>query len=317
MKSWIAVWFCLPFVALQTVSPFDDYDNGTDEKAVEFNAKTQVKFYLYSSAAVDPTYPQLLKWDRPESVTNSLFIAAIPTRFIIHGYKGGLDSDTNSKIIAQYFDVGDFNVIVVDWGEGSRGYYYHARKRVAAVGRTVSKMIDTLVQATRLSFLSIILIGHGLGAHVAAAAGKAQRGKIGTIVGLDPAGPGFVVGGVDTLNERAAEYVEVIHTSARFGITRPIGDADFYVNGGYLQPGCGSHQPACHHRRAVDYYAESLSSSVGFWAKSHKTAPGDEPEVRRMGGEPSNFRQGVRGVYYVKTESHSPFALGRPPPRHQ
>jgi hypothetical protein len=65
---------------------------------------------------------------------------------------------------------------------------------------------------------------------------------------LDPAGPLFDVDSpVVRLDRGDAKFVDVIHTDIRitsfgivgsFGIGRPIGDVDFYPNGGFHQPGC-------------------------------------------------------------------------------
>lgn len=71
-----------------------------------------------------------------------------------------------------------------------------------------------------------------------------KRGKLNTIIGLDPAGPLF---DVREPEERIAvgdaEYVECIHTNGGilgvgFGIGANICDADFFPNGGSTQPGC-------------------------------------------------------------------------------
>lgn len=80
-------------------------------------------------------------------------------------------------------------------------------------------------------------------AHIAGAAGKRTRtGTINSIIGLDPAGPLFTVNDVaNRLASGDAEYVEVIHTdTANLGIGDPIGDVDFYPNGGTGMPGCWS-----------------------------------------------------------------------------
>lgn len=87
----------------------------------------------------------------------------------------------------------------------------------------------------------LVIVGHSLGAHVSGYAGKhITSGKIGVIIGLDPAGPLF---SVDKPHKRLADtdadYVQVIHTDAgNLSLEGPIGHADFYPNGGNEQPGC-------------------------------------------------------------------------------
>ena len=65
---------------------------------------------------------------------------------------------------------------------------------------------------------------------------------------MDPAGPLFDIANPSVRLDRGdAKFVDVIHTDIRltslgivgsFGVGRPIGDVDFYPNGGYHQPGC-------------------------------------------------------------------------------
>ncbi|KAK3091087.1 hypothetical protein FSP39_017022 [Pinctada imbricata] len=85
-----------------------------------------------------------------------------------------------------------------------------------------------------------------------------------------------------------AKYVDVIHTDGDsllalgFGCDRPLGDADFYPNGGVDQPGCPTHIKdhlfsiitgqiseltdgvGCSHLRALDLFTESITSSCKF-----------------------------------------------------
>lgn len=59
--------------------------------------------------------------------------------------------------------------------------------------------------------------------------------------GLDPAGPGFFISNKDgMLDATDAIFVDVIHTSGWWaGFYDPVGDVDFYPNGGFPdQPGC-------------------------------------------------------------------------------
>lgn len=87
----------------------------------------------------------------------------------------------------------------------------------------------------------LLIVGHSLGAHIAGIAGKQLPiGRIGVIIGLDPAGPLFPVSKVTKrLADTDAQYVQVIHTDGgNLSIKHPIGHADFYPNGGKGQPGC-------------------------------------------------------------------------------
>lgn len=60
-----------------------------------------------------------------------------------------------------------------------------------------------------------------------------------------------------------AQIVEVIHGSI-IGFFDPIGDVDFYVNGGLFQPNCGIEIGTCSHLRVLDLYKESILSEKGF-----------------------------------------------------
>ena len=60
--------------------------------------------------------------------------------------------------------------------------------------------------------------------------------------GLDPALPGFEHRKREVrLDSTDAKFVDVLHTSFsyRVGMKERVGHADFYINGGGTQPGCG------------------------------------------------------------------------------
>lgn len=89
------------------------------------------------------------------------------------------------------------------------------------------------------------LIGHSLGAHVSAFAGKrvynVTNEKIAKIIALDPAGPLFSGREEDRrLSKNDAVGVFVLHTDGgKFGYQDSFGAADFYANtGSAVQPGC-------------------------------------------------------------------------------
>lgn len=99
-------------------------------------------------------------------------------------------------------------------------------------------MGETLLKYYKNSFNGIHLIGQGLGSHLAGFAGKEiakySDNKIARITGLDPTLPRFNNSPPsDRLDQEDAEFVDVYHCdSYRFGYGDPIGDVDFYPNGG-------------------------------------------------------------------------------------
>lgn len=143
----------------------------------------------------------------------------------------------------------------------------------------------------------VIVIGHSLGAHVAGICGKSiSSGKLPKIIGLDAASPLF---SMNQPNERLAVgdaiFVETIHTAAgSLGLTAPLGDASFYPNGGRSQPGCGwDLSGACAHSRAIELFAESINSELGFYSwncQSHdeirRGRCNEVGPIIRMGGNP-------------------------------
>ncbi|XP_058467030.1 pancreatic triacylglycerol lipase-like [Malaya genurostris] len=283
-----------------------------------FNAETDIVFRLFTRS--NPNEAQTLVLDDSASVQNSNFNGNHPTRLTIHGWNGDGTSGLHGNIRSNYFAVGDFNVINVDWGAGANTInYITARNRVDAVGEIVSRMIDTLVSASGTSRNSISIIGHSLGAHAAGNAGKYQSGNIHSIIGLDPAGVLFSLGHSDILTENDAQYVEAVFSAAgSLGFDLPLGNANFYPNGGRSQPGCGIDLTgSCAHSRSHEYFAESISTTTGFRATrctSHDELLGggctsSGPDAL-MGGEPSNHGRGVDGIFRFSTNSASPFAQG-------
>ncbi|XP_058065520.1 phospholipase A1 VesT1.02-like [Anopheles bellator] len=245
------------------------------------------------------------------------------TRFIIHGWNNNGGSEVNVAVRNAYLDRADVNVIVVDWGGGAQNpNYITSRNHINAVGATVGRFVDFLNQSGGMSFNNVYVAGHSLGGHAAGIVGKrVTRGRLNTVIALDPAFPLFSIN--DPGNRVAsgdANYVEVIHTNGGLlGFDLPIGQADFYPNGGRSQPGCGVDLAGtCAHSRAHQFFAESVRpAQSGF--NSVRCANYDQilnnncvstGANARMGGEPSNIGRGVSGVYHLITNAQSPFARG-------
>lgn len=135
------------------------------------------------------------------------------------------------------------------------------------------------------------------------------------------------------LDSSDAEYVEVIHTDiANLGIGAVIGDVDFYPNGGTGQPSCLSEfnvnaetvgliikcvisASICDHNLVVNFFVESLNSDRLWGRRCTNLA---EMEGDRcagagasMGGEPSNSRNNLNGIFRMRTNPASPFGVGQ------
>lgn len=130
-------------------------------------------------------------------------------RILIHGWGSDIESFFLVDGTAAYLESSDLNVIwfvvdcllsnfpmifvskSVDWSLGAQTINYVAAKnRVEPVGRLLGDFIDFLHENNAMRFEDLIVVGYSLGAHLAGFSGKgARRGRISTIIGLDPANP--------------------------------------------------------------------------------------------------------------------------------
>ncbi|XP_046751142.1 pancreatic triacylglycerol lipase-like [Diprion similis] len=270
-----------------------------------------VKFELYTIS--NPKTPEKLYYLDQSALSKSHFNASKPTRFVIHGWQNSGGSDVCVFIRDAYLAVRDYNVITVDWSTFSSLDYVSARSNIVAVGQHVGKMIDFL-ELKGASLKDMIIVGHSLGAHIAGIAARSAKNDVGAVVGLDPAGPLFYV--VDTnarMKSTDANYVQIIHTAAgRLGYDGNLGHVDFWVNGGFVQPGCGLDPAAyCAHLRAFEYFAESIShDSFRSLACTnyllYETGACRFESSSKMGGCDLDVR--ATGTHYVQTNSARSFA---------
>ncbi|KAG4068150.1 hypothetical protein HA402_001575 [Bradysia odoriphaga] len=242
------------------------------------------------------------------------------TKIIIHGWRSNTNSDTVQNIKDAYLQKYDVNVIAVDWASvASNFYYFQPATQTRDVGRYVSELIYYLVTDRGTDINKIHIIGHSLGAHAAGFAGSfLQPTKVARITGLDPASPKFDGTGEDSrLDTSDANFVDVIHSCGGIlGIKQAIGHVDFFPNNGEaVQPGCNGVKEvteACSHGRSHKFYAESINSSKGFYGYACDSfvlfLQGKCPSKKMIMGDQTPST--ARGVYYLKTSSESPFALG-------
>ncbi|CAD7079335.1 unnamed protein product [Hermetia illucens] len=294
-----------------------------DEVSAQANLARLTDFNVYFNlfTNLNPTISQQLVDGNISSIRNSNFNAQFPTRIICNGWFSGNDTDMNKVLRNAYLAVGNFNVIVLDWSEGSKDLnYIQAAAHTRTAGSKLASFIQYLAANAKLDVNNTYLIGHSLGAHIVGFAGKLiQTPKINTIFGLDPAGIPFNTAGPnDRLNIGDGSYVETINTDIGIlGPNMPIGNASFFPNYGTLQPGCIGVTTLCSHARAYVYFGESIEASVDFYAAQcsafnniifrdcNKTGP-----VAYMGGERSNYDRGVSGIYYLPINFKPPYALG-------
>nr|XP_060626497.1 lipase member I isoform X1 [Anolis sagrei ordinatus]XP_060626498.1 lipase member I isoform X1 [Anolis sagrei ordinatus]XP_060626499.1 lipase member I isoform X1 [Anolis sagrei ordinatus] len=198
------------------------------------------------------------------------------TIIIIHGYRPtGSPPVWIDKIKDLLLEIEDANILIVDWNRGATTLNYpsavsNAKKLVDILKNLLEQMLEN--GATLESFY---MIGVSLGAHVAGLLGKAYGGKIGRITGLDPAGPLFTgKSSHERLDYTDAQFVDVIHTDIdALGYRKPLGNIDFYPNGGTDQPGCPasllggvSQYFKCDHQRSVYLYMASLEENCNVTA---------------------------------------------------
>ncbi|XP_018398479.1 PREDICTED: pancreatic triacylglycerol lipase-like [Cyphomyrmex costatus] len=273
----------------------------------------RVLFYLYKKD--NPIEPKQLYVDDKDTLKNSNFDPTQPTRFITHGWKSSRNSASCTLIRDAYLQVSDYNVIVIDWSAISSMSYVSATRRVMAIGQFVATMIDFLVK-NGMNPWETKVIGHSLGAHVAGIAAYNATSDVDYVVGLDPALPGFRVEGPGLrISNEDANYVEIIHTNGGvLGFLEPIGNIDFYPNGGQKQVGCGVDLGgSCSHSRSFQYFAESITSHVGFLARQcdsfskFKSGLCNDTQASFMGGHKPFFRP--NGKFYLITNPSSPFAI--------
>ncbi|KAK5640091.1 hypothetical protein RI129_010902 [Pyrocoelia pectoralis] len=224
--------------------------------------------------------PYNLKLGEHENFIKSNFNYSHPTKIIIHGFISSIREIVFQINKDAYLETGNYNVIGMDWSVLCEFEYFTAMRGAQIAGSHLGAFLNYLIHEG-VGFENIHLIGHSLGAHVAAmGADKVKGGKIHRITGLDPAGPGY--NDVPTnyrLDPGDAHLVDVIHTNMRLlSLSHPQGHLDFYPNGGRFQPGCPeladiwtvTDSLECNHGRAYYYFSETIKNKRAF--KSYRCA---------------------------------------------
>ena len=121
--------------------------------------------------------------------------------------------------------------------------YVNVIKKISDTAKEINQIIYRLFNLGLISnsnstnLTNIHCIGHSLGAHVCGLSGKMMKStlnlKFMRITGLDPAGPCFKnYDKNNKLDSTDADYVDIIHTSNVLGIQDPLGNSNYYPDGG-------------------------------------------------------------------------------------
>ncbi|XP_014479688.1 PREDICTED: uncharacterized protein LOC106746986 [Dinoponera quadriceps] len=240
------------------------------------------RFLVYGSRKAR-SIPMEVPADDINDGANRAIDPDLPTKVIVHGFGSNCNHLWVYDMRSALMSIHDCNIVCVDWGPGSAVPNY---VRAAANTRLVGRQLAKLIRSLNVPLEKVHLIGFSLGAHVAGFAG-AELGNVSRITGLDPAGPLF-----ESQDPRArldvtdANYVDVIHSNGEqlilggLGSWQPMGDVDYYPNGGKMQSGCSNlffgavtdiiwssaveGKSLCNHRRAYKFFTDSVSPKCRF-----------------------------------------------------
>ncbi|XP_059222111.1 pancreatic lipase-related protein 2 [Stomoxys calcitrans] len=280
-----------------------------------------ITFYLYTRKnPADRQYIQVDGTLQDSNLTESFFDKNHPSKILIHGYNADMFLHPLYMMKNEYLAKGDYNVFFVDWSKLAIGPCYtsavhNLRHSGACVAQLVQRIVDT-------GTTDIHVIGFSLGGQLGNyIANKLDSFLLPRITALDPAMPLFVTSSKqDKLDPSDAEFVDVIHTNALVqGKMERCGHADFYINGGIVQPGCNADNPinpfACSHHRSIDYYLESIRSTKGFWGWACSSYMayllGMCPPTNYLLEAGENTKKTTKGMFFVTTNEKSPYAQGK------
>lgn len=219
-----------------------------------FPTRCMKSTYFEDPYAFEPTFT-LIKTSGEFTLNATASIASIlgagfepnkKTVILIHGFGQGYPKTVWLRRTRALFEtnaqVGLQNLLIMDYSKASSQSYAQLAAMAGGLGSFLANFIMKLYQLGA-DPMSIHVVAHSLGTHVAGLAGKKLSPKIGRITALDPAGPCFgkVMFNDDTdrLSRDDAIEVDAYHYDDSFlGLPGSIGQFDVFVNGGKSQPGC-------------------------------------------------------------------------------
>ncbi|RVE45226.1 hypothetical protein evm_010116 [Chilo suppressalis] len=256
----------------------------------------------------NPTTSQPLVQGLTNLLSQSNYDGGKQTTIVIHGMAGSPDDHFNQVVIPAILQADDRNVITIDWSRGANPSPQVIQQAIDSA-RFVAGFINWLISATGQNSNAFTIVGFSLGGLKAGLVARHVQGQVSYMLGLDPLHQPSMP---DTIRPDDAQYTETIRTAVGGMGDQPIAHADFYVNGGDNNPGCGT-DFGCNHARAYLFYAESLTRG-GFTGRQcpslQNALTGNcfMPNTLRMGG--LSPKTGARGLFYLATNANSPFSRG-------
>ncbi|XP_023946501.1 pancreatic lipase-related protein 2 isoform X1 [Bicyclus anynana] len=228
----------------------------------------------------NPIYHDVIIPGDAAALSQTRFSPSRPTVIYLFGFSEAITGASTTMLRNAFLENDDYNFIAVDW---SRlvvfPWYISAVKNTRYMGERLADFVEFL-NSTGVPAGTLHVVGFSLGAEAAGFAGKTLKTRglmLGRITGLDPAYPGYSLGGKDNhLSKGDAIFIDVVHTNpGLFGFPQPIGDVDFFPNyGQWIQPGCWFDQLlknsefnyvyGCSHNRSWRLFAESVRNPAGF-----------------------------------------------------
>ncbi|XP_075970409.1 pancreatic lipase-related protein 2-like [Anticarsia gemmatalis] len=284
-----------------------DLDEPVDESVLDSRNGANNQYWLFTRR--NPNNAQIIRHNEADTITSSNYQRNRPLKVIVHGWNNNGNTAMNPTITSAFLAVQDCNVIVVDWRALANSAYNTAANGVPNVGEHLGKFLTWLINTGGGNWNQVHLVGFSLGAHVVGNAGREAGNRPARITGLDPAGPRWGSNS-NALNGNNGQYVEAIHTDGHLlGIFNPVGDADFYPNGGKNpQPGCLI--STCSHGRSTDLFASSVRNPNRFVGRQCNNIW--DAELGNCNGGTlvmgnSNIGKRGRGLFGLRTGSSWPF----------
>ncbi|CRK93118.1 CLUMA_CG006613, isoform A [Clunio marinus] len=185
------------------------------------------------------------------------------TAIYSYGFTQTVYQPSVRKIVEAYLANSDFNFILVNYNSILAYNIINANNFGVYIASSLEKLFNN-------GYGNFHVIGFSLGAQISGAIGrsliKISKGRhiIPRITGLDPGQiPPFFGGVIRNLNAGDALFVDIIHGESKFfGSPMSVGNVSFWINGGYSQPSCTSHNiiisSICSHLMTPQYWAASV-----------------------------------------------------------